>query len=79
MTWSREKRPEAVVIMVALDSASWADQKHSDAAKRVINDLWRKGLLRYTVLPPKIVEMLSRKNLSSYQRHIKKMVEEVSQ
>ncbi len=36
-------------------------KRHSDAAKRVINDLWRKGLLRYTVLPPKIVEMLSRK------------------
>lgn len=71
MAWSREKRQEAFVIMIALDSVSWEDDKHTDAAKRIINDLWRKGLLRHIVLPPKIVEMLSRKNLGKYKHHLR--------
>lgn len=65
-----QRRREAHVIVRALDSVMWADDLDEQAARRVVQQLWHRGLLTGVILPELIADYLSPAQRKQYERVI---------
>ncbi len=58
---------EAHVIIRSFDAVIWSDPRDEKATNRVVNRLWRQGLLANVLLPASIEERLSATNRKGYE------------
>jgi hypothetical protein len=68
-TFAKQRR-EAHVIVRALDAVMWADERDKEASSRIVNRLWRRGLLNGVILPEQILEYMSKSHRKQYERLI---------
>ena len=65
----KERQEEAVVTMLAVSSIDWRDLRDEETAKRIINQLYSKRLIKGMNLPHKANDMLSPSNRKKYYWH----------
>ena len=65
----KERQEEAVVTMLAVSSIDWRDLRDEETAKRIINQLYSKRLIKGMNLPHKAIDMLSPSNRKKYYWH----------
>ena len=63
----QQKIREAHVIIRAFDAVIWSDPRDEQATNRVVNRLWRQGLLANVLLPASIEERLTPVNRKGYE------------
>ena len=63
-----QKRREAHVIIRALDSIIFADERDVEAASRIVNRLWKSGTLTGIPLEAQIVDYLTKAHRKQYAR-----------
>lgn len=68
-TFAKQRR-EAHVIVRALDAVMWADERDEEASSRIVNRLWRRGLLNGVILPEQILEYMSKSHRKQYERQM---------
>lgn len=67
----KERREEAVITMLAVSSIAWRDLRDEEIAKRIINQLYSKRLIKGMSLPHRAIDMLSPSNRKKYYWHRK--------
>jgi len=65
----KERREEAVITMLAVSSIAWRDLRDEEIAKRIINQLYSKRLIKGMNLPHRAIDMLSPSNRKKYYWH----------
>ena len=65
----KERQEEAVITMLAVSSIAWRDLRDEEIAKRIINQLYSKRLIKGMNLPHRAIDMLSPSNRKKYYWH----------
>jgi hypothetical protein len=65
----KERKEEAIITMLAVSSITWKDIRDEEIAKRVINQLYNKRLIKGVNLPHRAIDMLSASNRKKYYWH----------